>query len=87
MIGKLKGILDSVDEEGLIIDVNGVGALMRQAHVVVLAADRVGPADDRRDRGGVLLQVGGQIGDDLLTARILPGVKPPTGILIRIGFN
>ena len=25
MIGKLKGILDSVDEEGLIIDVNGVG--------------------------------------------------------------
>jgi holliday junction DNA helicase RuvA len=25
MIGKLKGILDSVDEEGLIVDVNGVG--------------------------------------------------------------
>ena len=25
MIGKLKGILDSVDEEGLIIDINGVG--------------------------------------------------------------
>jgi Holliday junction DNA helicase RuvA len=25
MIGKLKGIVDSVDEEGLIIDVNGVG--------------------------------------------------------------
>jgi Holliday junction DNA helicase RuvA len=28
MIGKLKGVIDSLDEEGLIIDVNGVGYLV-----------------------------------------------------------
>ena len=28
MIGKLKGIVDSVDDEGLILDVGGVGYLV-----------------------------------------------------------
>ena len=28
MIGKLKGVIDSVDEEALILDVNGVGYLV-----------------------------------------------------------
>ena len=28
MIGKLKGVVDSMDEEALILDVNGVGYLV-----------------------------------------------------------
>jgi hypothetical protein len=35
-------------------------------HVVIGTADRIGPADDRRDRIRAALQRGGQIGDDLL---------------------
>jgi Holliday junction DNA helicase RuvA len=43
MIGKLKGIIDSVEQDHLILDVNGVGYLVFASHRV-LAACEVGAA-------------------------------------------
>ncbi len=44
MIGKLKGIVDSVDEENLIIDVNGVGYLVSASARTLRALPAVGEA-------------------------------------------
>jgi holliday junction DNA helicase RuvA len=44
MIGKLKGILDSVDEEGLIIDVNGVGYVVAASACTLRNLPAVGQA-------------------------------------------
>jgi Holliday junction DNA helicase RuvA len=42
MIGKLKGIIDSVEEEALILDVNGVGYLVSASTRTLRALPRVG---------------------------------------------
>jgi len=44
MIGKLKGVVDSVDEENLIIDVNGVGYLVSASARTLRALPAVGEA-------------------------------------------
>jgi Holliday junction DNA helicase RuvA len=44
MIGKLKGVVDSVDEENLIIDVNGVGYLVSASARTLRALPSVGEA-------------------------------------------
>jgi len=54
---------------------NGIGSLMRQMHVVVVAAHRIGLADDGGDRGGVHLQGGDHITDHLLSIGI-QGICP-----------
>jgi Holliday junction DNA helicase RuvA len=46
MIGKLKGVIDSVEEEGLILDVNGVGYLVSASARTLRALPAVGaPAE------------------------------------------
>jgi holliday junction DNA helicase RuvA len=46
MIGKLRGVVDSLDEEGLILDVNGVGYLVAASAHTLRVAPRVGePAE------------------------------------------
>ena len=57
--------LDPVHRKLAAID--GVGAPMRQTHVVISAANRVCPADDCCNRGWVTLQKGDYIADDLLS--------------------
>ena len=42
MIGKLKGVVDSVEEEGLILDVNGVGYLVAASTRTLGAIPAVG---------------------------------------------
>jgi len=42
MIGKLRGIVDSVDEDGLILDVNGVGYVVAASAHTLRAAPRAG---------------------------------------------
>jgi Holliday junction DNA helicase RuvA len=42
MIGKLKGAIDSVDEEALILDVNGVGYLVSASARTLRALPAVG---------------------------------------------
>jgi Holliday junction DNA helicase RuvA len=44
MIGKLKGVIDSVDEEALILDVNGVGYLVSASTRTLGALPAVGAA-------------------------------------------
>jgi Holliday junction DNA helicase RuvA len=44
MIGKLKGVIDSVDEEALILDVNGVGYLVSASTRTLGAIPAVGAA-------------------------------------------
>ena len=44
MIGKLKGIVDGVDEEGLVIDVNGVGYVVSASARTLRALPPVGQA-------------------------------------------
>ena len=44
MIGKLKGLIDSVDEEGLILDVNGVGYLVAASARSLRALPAIGQA-------------------------------------------
>ena len=44
MIGKLKGIVDEVDEEGLVIDVNGVGYVVAASARTLRALPAVGQA-------------------------------------------
>jgi holliday junction DNA helicase RuvA len=44
MIGKLKGLVDSLDEEGLIVDVGGVGYLVAASARTLLALPPVGQA-------------------------------------------
>ncbi len=44
MIGKLKGIVDGVDEEGLVIDVNGVGYVVAASARTLRALPPVGQA-------------------------------------------
>jgi Holliday junction DNA helicase RuvA len=44
MIGKLKGVIDSVDEENLILDVNGVGYLVSASARTLRAIPAVGEA-------------------------------------------
>ena len=44
MIGKLKGVVDSVDEESLILDVNGVGYLVSASARTLRALPAVGDA-------------------------------------------
>jgi holliday junction DNA helicase RuvA len=46
MIGKLKGIVDSVEEEGLILDVNGVGYLVSASARTLRAIPAVGEATE-----------------------------------------
>jgi hypothetical protein len=43
---------------------------LRQAHILIGGAARIGPADQRRNRGRVLVQEGGHVGDDLLPISI-----------------
>jgi holliday junction DNA helicase RuvA len=46
MIGKLKGVVDSIEEEGLILDVNGVGYLVSASARTLRALPAVGaPAE------------------------------------------
>jgi Holliday junction DNA helicase RuvA len=44
MIGKLKGIVDGVDEEGLVIDVNGVGYVVSASARTLRALPPIGQA-------------------------------------------
>jgi len=44
MIGKLKGIVDGVDEEGLVIDVNGVGYVVSASARTLRALPAIGQA-------------------------------------------
>jgi holliday junction DNA helicase RuvA len=44
MIGKLKGIVDGVDEEGLVIDVNGVGYVVAASARTLRALPPIGQA-------------------------------------------
>ena len=44
MIGKLKGVVDSIDEESLILDVNGVGYLVSASARTLRALPAVGDA-------------------------------------------
>jgi holliday junction DNA helicase RuvA len=44
MIGKLKGILDAVDEEGLVVDVNGVGYVVSASARTLRALPAIGQA-------------------------------------------
>ena len=44
MIGKLKGLVDSVEEEALILDVNGVGYLVAASARTLRALPAVGEA-------------------------------------------
>jgi holliday junction DNA helicase RuvA len=44
MIGKLKGVVDSIDEEALILDVNGVGYLVSASARTLRALPAVGEA-------------------------------------------
>ena len=44
MIGKLKGIVDSIDEDGMILDVNGVGYLVAASARTLRALPAVGQA-------------------------------------------
>ena len=44
MIGKLKGIVDEVDEEGLVIDVNGVGYVVAASARTLRALPAIGQA-------------------------------------------
>ena len=60
---------------------DGIGAAVGQLHVVIGAADGIGPAHDRRDRVGIALQQGGQIGDDFLpvgASQLVASNPPPT---------
>ena len=50
MIGKLKGVVDSVDEEALILDVNGVGYLVSASARTLRALPAVGEAAELLDR-------------------------------------
>ncbi len=58
MIGKLKGLVDSVDEEGLIVDVGGVGYLVAASARTLRALPPVGQA--------VTLQVETQVREDAI---------------------
>ncbi len=44
MIGKLKGLVDAVDEEGLVIDVNGVGYVVSASARTLRALPAIGQA-------------------------------------------
>ena len=46
MIGKLKGVVDSIEEEGLILDVNGVGYLVSASARTLRAIPAVGEATE-----------------------------------------
>ena len=50
MIGKLKGVVDSVEDEALILDVNGVGYLVSASARTLRAIPAVGRADGAAHR-------------------------------------
>jgi Holliday junction DNA helicase RuvA len=46
MIGKLKGVVDSIEEEALVLDVNGVGYLVSASARTLRAIPAVGEATE-----------------------------------------
>ena len=70
MIGKLTGVIDSLSEEGLLLDVNGVG------YVVHASSKTIGRLGAAGTNASILIET--QVREDAIDARYAHGVLTVT---------